>query len=1003
MSARRIRIPLIRSGLPALALLTGAASVLASNPVVARWALDGDAAPHVNAVAGGAALALDPRTSAPGTPAGVDGSGARLAFSATPGVSTRLAAYDPAVQRDTFGFSLWLRPVYLTPFDNIAGKEMAATAAGPAFSRVAWQLHVLDDDGTGTAAVELVVRGSDRARGDHFGSVASAVRLPLRSESENWIHLAGGYDAATGRLTLRVDGREASAAGAPGANLRDGGAFVLGSMVNGADFVAYAAAAEIDEVRLHASPIDAYDAARLRAFPTRPIDPPFAVTRFEGAPQTDLRAAFNSEDGWYYDVEVSKDLQTFAPVATVRGVGASTEAFASRAAIDAVLGPDARDRVFARVAARLPDADGSLGLAPASIRPFANPSAYVPQYHYSLPGASVGDPCGVVRWRDEYYLFTWDLGLSRDLVDWRHAGWPMRNTPAGAGMWTGSVVVDVRNTSGLGTAENPPMVAIYTIHNNTTKKETVGLASSVNYRDFYQYPGNPVATADDTVFRDPEVFWHEPTQRWVMLVSRSAAQSIRFFTSPNLKDWTHVSDFGPVGARSEFWEVAGLAEVPIRGRGNQKKWLLFISAGTNKIQYFAGHFDGTRFTMDEATRAFVEDGAGLEGDLFANFENTSYADAGWTTTGTAFGTEPAARWQNPSARGFLGQRLASSAVDGDWRAGSTLTSPAFTITKNNLNFLVGGGAHAGRTCINLLVDGQIVRTATGDNSDVMRAAGWNVAEFRGRSARIQLVDDYDGFWGRIFVDQIRLSDSLDDSRREHAAWVDHGSDFYAAKVLRDFDGKETDVKWTAWIGNWTYEAQRPVPQGWGKGAESIFRRIQLVDSPRGFELVQEPIPAQQTLRGPLVEVAARPVSGVAALPGFAPSANVYELQAVFDLADAGDTFGLNLCVGGGQKLVLGYDTVAGTVFLDRRQSGNTGFSPAFANVTAAPFRSKNGRLKLHVFLDQSSVEVFVNDGERVLTSQIYPDPARRGVEVFSTGRATRLLGARAWPLASIWD
>ena len=158
--------------------------------------------------------------------------------------------------------------------------------------------------------------------------------------------------------------------------------------------------------------------------------------------------------------------------------------------------------------------------------------------------------------------------------------------------------------------------------------------------------------------------------------------------------------------------------------------------------------------------------------------------------------------------------------------------------------------------MNLLVGSNVVRTATGNDSELLRWAGWNVGDLIGQTARLQLVDDFGGFWGRIYLDHILFAETLNDQRREHANWADFGSDFYAPKVVRDYDGMETGATWLGWIGNWQYEAQRPVPPTWGKGVESIFRKLLLAPSPRGYELVQRPIAALQTLRGPVVNVAA---------------------------------------------------------------------------------------------------------------------------------------------------
>ena len=206
---------------------------------------------------------------------------------------------------------------------------------------------------------------------------------------------------------------------------------------------------------------------------------------------------------------------------------------------------------------------------------------------------------------------------------------------------------------------------------------------------------------------------------------------------------------------------------------------------------------------------------------------------------------------------------------------------------------------------------------------------------------------------------------------EHANWIDWGSDFYAARAFRDYDNAGQSTTWIGWMGNWQYA--REVPTSWGRGAQSLPRTLHLRPSPAGYQVTQRPLPALQTLRAPLVKADPREVQGTMNLNEFQPRANTYELEAIFDLHGPSRIFGLNLCVGGTNKVVVGYDAFTSNVFLDRRASGNTSFSPAFPNIVTAPL-PRPDRIQFHLFVDQSSIEVFVNDGQVVLTSLIFPDP-----------------------------
>jgi fructan beta-fructosidase len=148
--------------------------------------------------------------------------------------------------------------------------------------------------------------------------------------------------------------------------------------------------------------------------------------------------------------------------------------------------------------------------------------------------------------------------------------------------------------------------------------------------------------------------------------------------------------------------------------------------------------------------------------LIADFEGKDYG--GWKATGEAFGPGPA-RGTLPNqmeVSGFEGKGLVSSYFKGDGTTG-TLTSPPFKIERKFLSFLIGGGMYPGKTCINLLVDGKTVRTATGPNdrpggTERLDWYDWDVADLLGRQATLQIVDQQTGSWGHINVDHILQGD-----------------------------------------------------------------------------------------------------------------------------------------------------------------------------------------------------------------------------------------------------
>lgn len=161
--------------------------------------------------------------------------------------------------------------------------------------------------------------------------------------------------------------------------------------------------------------------------------------------------------------------------------------------------------------------------------------------------------------------------------------------------------------------------------------------------------------------------------------------------------------------------------------------------------------------------------------LFADFEGVDYG--AWTASGAAFGDAPA-RGTLPGqmqVTGFHGHGLVNSYRGGDGSIGSLL-SPEFPIAHRSITFLIGGGGHVGKTCIDLLVDGVVVRTACGPNlepggSEALSPGGWDVADLRGKTAQLRIVDEATGGWGHINVDDIVFTDREPPTVRQRVADV----------------------------------------------------------------------------------------------------------------------------------------------------------------------------------------------------------------------------------------
>jgi fructan beta-fructosidase len=227
---------------------------------------------------------------------------------------------------------------------------------------------------------------------------------------------------------------------------------------------------------------------------------------------------------------------------------------------------------------------------------------YRPQYHFSTPTGNLADPNGLIYFEGEYHLFhqkngNWAHAVSKDMLHWEHLPIALEHDTLGQAL-SGSAVVDWNDSTGF-FGGKAGLVAIYT---NTEGGEAQSIAySKDNGRTWERYQENPVIKNPGIKdFRDPKVFWHEKTKKWVMVVSTN--QSVTFFSSDNLIDWKFQSQFGDKeGSHVAVWECPDLFRLPVNGDKDKEKWVLHVSIGDNEItngstaQYFIGEFDGKKF------------------------------------------------------------------------------------------------------------------------------------------------------------------------------------------------------------------------------------------------------------------------------------------------------------------------------------------------------------------------------------------------------------------------
>lgn len=146
-----------------------------------------------------------------------------------------------------------------------------------------------------------------------------------------------------------------------------------------------------------------------------------------------------------------------------------------------------------------------------------------------------------------------------------------------------------------------------------------------------------------------------------------------------------------------------------------------------------------------------------EAAVFESFEDDQAVRNNWTISGDAFKqpTHTGVFGNQQAVSQFTGKRLVNSYQGTDEPHGK-MTSAEFQIEHDLISFQIGGGNFKGQTCLNLVIDGKVVRTAEGRNTEKLRDAHWDVSEFVGRNATLEIVDEKSGPWGHILVDQIVL-------------------------------------------------------------------------------------------------------------------------------------------------------------------------------------------------------------------------------------------------------
>ncbi|MCP1412373.1 GH32 C-terminal domain-containing protein [Paenarthrobacter sp. A20] len=816
---------------------------------------------------------------------------------------------------------------------------------------------------------------------------------------------------------------------------------------------------------------------------------------------------------------------------------------------------------------------------------------YRPSLHYTPEANWMNDPNGLVYHNGKYHMYyqynpngtrwgdmSWGHASSTDLIHWEEQPLAISRGLNGNGqvieeIFSGSVVVDTHNSSGFGTLQNPPLVAVYTsnytgAHPLYPGKQAQSLAFSLDDgQSWTKYGGNPVLSRNTPSFRDPKVFWYDNPSGgdyWVMAAVEADEHRVLFYKSSDLKQWEYLDDFGPANAVGGQWECPDLFPLAVDGNPNNVKWVLAVNINPGAVgggsggQYFVGDFNGTTFTAENIDPADqLPPGnvlAGFNGGNYGgwNVQNDPSNGSGPWGSAPASGTIPGqqqvtghigaglvngfhggdtpvgtmesapftvdkdylnfligggkhaqqpgqqsgnqappgyllfdgfdypgtlsqAGWQlsgdfqaalNPSTSGgefAYGKRI-NTFEGGPYQDNNvgTITSPEFYLTNTNIAFLLGGGertdgqlqvellvggvpvrtttgtnsgdlnwknwdvspwygqiaririvdnatgpwghltldnmvlgsepakVRSSETTVNLVVNGQTVRSATGANSEHLAWNAWDVSAYKGSQATIRIVDNNRGGWGHILADEFVSSDA---SHLEQHDWLDWGRDYYATVSFNNApDGKRIML---GWMNNWDYGQDTPTST-W-RGSMALPREVVLTQTPAGPRLRQQVVSQADALKNTAASYTASAQDlqqGTTALP---ITGDVVQIDAEFSPGSA-SAFGLKVLGNANESTRIGYATASQRLSIDRTNSGNEGFHPAFSSVEDAKVELINGRLHLRVYVDRASVEVFAQDGLTTLTDQVFPGAGATAISVFSEGGTARLESLTVTPL-----
>jgi fructan beta-fructosidase len=248
---------------------------------------------------------------------------------------------------------------------------------------------------------------------------------------------------------------------------------------------------------------------------------------------------------------------------------------------------------------------------------------------------------------------------------------------------------------------------------------------------------------------------------------------------------------------------------------------------------------------------------------------------------------------------------------------------------------------------------------------------------------------------QYFVGEFNGTTFLEDRPSIKIHKQDYGTDYYAAVTYHNSPEKQPIS--IGWVNNWEYA--NTIPTTPWKSAMSLPRKLSVKKQGDDWVLIQQPIVAIEKLRLTKENISNSTVTTQTILP---QKGNCFEME--LDMLPSKNAIGgIKLAAGNGQFFEIGYDVTREKIFIDRSKT-NSSFNAKYASINRkeADLKTKGGKIQLHIYFDESIVEIFTADGTVVFTAQVFPGKSETGLALYSNGSEIKFENIHYWKMKSSW-